>query len=68
MTFGSGRGSSSGFISLDDDQTFFDFFLAEELNFRFRAGRSQNASKSRAWQQKRQQHKREGRPVASLGL
>jgi len=60
--------SSSGFVSLDNNQALFDFFLAEEFDFGFRAGCCQNADKPRTRQQKCQQQKREGNPVAFFGV
>ena len=64
----SDRSSASVRISQSDDQALFDFFLAEEFDFGFRTGRSQNADKPRTWQQKCQQQKREGNPVAFPGV
>lgn len=67
VTFRSGGRPSSSPVPLDDDQTFFDLFFTEEFNFCFRARRCQHAHKTGRWQQKRQQQKREGNPVASFG-
>ena len=60
--------SSAGFVPLDDNQALFDFFLAEEFDFGFRTVCCQNADKPGTWQQKCQQQKREGNPVAFSGV